>query len=160
MGASYTRVGRGTAMIALRNFCVEDALDLQRWMFSDLTIEAIRSMISDWNRGTYEGMYFEMLAIVQEKTLVGMISLYQHSADEIGIGPQVFEAHRRQGIATQAMRLAMALAKEKGYRIVSQQIRTNNEASIALHQCLDFEASGDPYRNAKGNEVVDYRKVL
>jgi len=147
-------------MIVLRNFEKGDALALQCLAYPDLTIEAIRSMISDWNRGTYEGMYFEMLAIVQEKTLVGMISLYQHSADEIGIGPQVFEAHRRQGIATQAMRLAMALAKEKGYRIVSQQIRTNNEASLALHKHLGFDASGEPYRNAKGNEVVDYRKIL
>ena len=58
------------------------------------------------------------------------------------------------------MVLAMELAHQKGYKIVSQQIRTDNTASIALHKALGFETSGAIYTNAKGNQVSIYLKSL
>ena len=55
---------------------------------------------------------------------------------------------------------ACDIAKEKGYKIVSQQIRINNMASIALHSSLGFETNGLIYTNAKGNQVLTYSKHL
>lgn len=147
-------------MIVLRSFSDADALALQRLAYPDLPIEKIKSMISEWNQKSYDGSYFEMFAIVKGEIVVGMISLYGQSAHLLGIGPEVFEAYRKQGIATEAMRLALEIAKEKGYRVVSQQIRTNNLASLALHESLGFETNGKSYINQKGNEVVIYLKAL
>ena len=50
--------------------------------------------------------------------------------------------------------------KEKGYKLVSQQIRCNNIASLALHSSLGFETDGVTYINKKGNQVVTYTKRL
>ena len=52
------------------------------------------------------------------------------------------------------------MAKEKGYKIVSQQIRVSNAASIALHKSLGFETNDIIYTNAKGNQVSIYLKSL
>ena len=57
-------------------------------------------------------------------------------------------------------KLLTKVAKEKGYKIVFQQIRTNNVASIALHSSLGFETNGLIYTNAKGNQVAIYLKSL
>ena len=58
------------------------------------------------------------------------------------------------------MIIACQKAKEKGFKIVSQQIRTNNAASIALHSSLGFETNELVYTNAKGNQVSIYLKCL
>ena len=59
----------------------------------------------------------------------------------MSIGPEVFGEYRRKGFAKEAMICACEMAKEKGFKIVSQQIRTNNAASIALHLSLGFETN-------------------
>ena len=56
--------------------------------------------------------------------------------------------------------LAMDIAKSKGYKVVMQQIRADNVASIALHNSQGFETDGYVYTNKKGNEVLIYIKVL
>ena len=62
--------------------------------------------------------------------------------------------------ADRRMRELEELSKEKGFKIVSQQIRTDNVASIALHSSLGFETNGLVYTNSKGNEVAVYLKSL
>ena len=49
---------------------------------------------------------------------------------------------------------------DKGFKIVSQEVRTNNTASIALHCSLGFETSESVFTNAKGNQVSIYLKSL
>lgn len=97
---------------------------------------------------------------MKDAEIVGMISLYQHSKSVISCGPEVFESYRRQGIAGEAMMLAMEKAKAKGYKLVSQQIRVNNTASIALHNKLGFETDGYIYKNRHGNDVQIFIKLL
>ena len=101
-----------------------------------------------------------MFAIVKDEEIVGRISLYQHSANVISCGPEIFEGYCRQGFAKEAMLLAMDIAKSSGYKVVMQQIRADNVASVALHNSLGFETDGYVYRNQKGNEVLIYIKVL
>ena len=55
---------------------------------------------------------------------------------------------------------ALDIAKKKGYKIVSQQIRINNIASLALHSSLRFETNSLIYTNSKGNQVAIYLKCL
>ena len=147
-------------MIILRNFVISDALSLQKISYSDLSVEEIESLICKWNEKQVNDKYFEIFAILLDEKIVGTISLYQHSKDVISIGPEIFEVYRQQGLAKEAMMLACSIAKEKGYKIVSQQIRTNNIASIALHSSLGFETNGSTYINGKGNQVAIYLKYL
>lgn len=147
-------------MILLRNFKKEDAPSLQQHGYSTLSIEEIESLICDWDKKQFNGKYFEMFAIVSDGEMVGTISLNQHSSEVVSIGPEVFPEYRRKGFAKEAMVFALQLAKEKGFKIVSQQIRVNNTASIALHNSLGFETNGLVYTNSKGNQVAIYLKCL
>lgn len=147
-------------MVVLRNFIKDDALILQANAFRDMSVEQIENLICEWNQKTVNSKYFEMFAIVVDKIIIGTISLYEHSGEVISIGPEVFKLYRQKGYAKEAMIYALNIAKEKGYKIVSQQIRTNNAASIALHSSLGFETNGLIYTSAKGNEVAIYLKSL
>lgn len=99
----------------------------------DASEDEITDMFRTWNIKEYEGKYFEMFAIVKDEEIVGRISLYQHSENVISCGPEIFEGYRRQGFAKEAMMLAMDIVKSKGYKVVMQQIRADNVASVALH---------------------------
>ena len=147
-------------MIFLRNFIKEDAWSLQKIRYPDLSVDQIETLICEWNQERVNDNYFEMFAVVFDKNIVGTISLYQHSSNVVSIGPEIFETYRKKGFAKEAMIHACMIAKEKGYKIVSQQIRTNNTASLALHSALGFETNGSSYTNAKGNQVAIYLKCL
>lgn len=147
-------------MISLRSFCREDAPVLCRLGYADVSVQQAREMIAAWNQKEYNSRYFEMLAILVCGEIVGMISLYQHTDAVVSIGPEVFEPYRRCGYAAEAMHLACDIAAEKGYKIVSQQIRCDNTASLALHRKLGFASDGTVYINSKGNRVSIYLKSL
>ena len=147
-------------MILLRNLKKEDASELQEYVYSDLSTEQVEALICEWNKKQFNGKYFEMYAIVSDEKIVGTISLYQHSSEVISIGPEIFCEYRRKGFAKEAMICACQMAKEKGFKIVSQQIRTNNAASIALHCSLGFETNELVFTNTKGNQVYIYLKCL
>ena len=55
---------------------------------------------------------------------------------------------------------AIKVAKERRYEIVLQQIRTDNSASIRLHEALGFEKDNNTYINRNGNEVYLYLKAI
>ena len=147
-------------MLTLRNFSTDDALILHRFAYPNMPIDKIEEMIVEWNEKRVNNKYFEMFAILNDEIIVGMISLYQHSKEVISIGPEIFSDHRRKGYGKEALSLAIGIAKVKGYKIVSQQIRTNNAASIALHTSLGFETSDRVYTNEKGNQVFIYLKSI
>ena len=147
-------------MIFLRNLKIEDASELQKYGYSGMSAEQVEALICDWGQKQFDGKYFEMFAIISDEKIVGTVSLYQHSLEVVSIGPEVFDEYRRKGFAKKAMMLACQMAKEKGFKIVSQQIRTDNAASIALHRSLGFETNGIVYTNSKGNQVSIYLKCL
>lgn len=146
--------------ITLRSITYDDVEVLQNHRYQSMTHKEIREIISQWDQKEYQGKYFEMFAIVVDEEIVGTVSLFQHSESVISCGPEVFQSYRRQGFGKEAMILAIQIAKKMGYKIVSQQIRKNNEASIALHRSIGFESNEYPYINKKGNEVFVYVKAL
>lgn len=147
-------------MITLRNFCRSDASNLKTVGYSNLTVAETEDLISEWNKKSLNDRYFEMFAIISGNDIIGTISLYRHSSEVISIGPEIFGKYRKKGFAKEAMLCACNIAREMGYKIVSQQIRTDNTASIALHSSLGFETNGLVYTNAKGNNVAIYLKSL
>lgn len=147
-------------MIVLRNFAGSDIPTLQKHRYQDLKAREIQEMIDQWNQKEHEGKYFEMFAVTDGQTLVGSISLYQHTKSVVSLGSEIFMEYRRRGYASAAIRQAFQIAKNKGYRIVLDQVRTNNTASIALHEKLGFEADGYEYKNQKGSSVYLFLKLL
>lgn len=125
-----------------------------------LSADEAASTINEWNCGSHNGFYFEMYAVQQSDTVVGMISLYGHSGSAVSIGPEIFGEYRRRGFAKRAMTEAIRIAGERGYKIVFQQVRTDNTASIRLHESLGFEKDSGVFKNRKGNDVYIYLKVI
>ena len=125
-----------------------------------MSLGEIREMFDQWEKKEFLGRYFEMFAIIKDEKIVGMISLYQLSDSMISCGPEIFMPYRKQGIGTEAMVLAMNIAKDRGYKVVLQQISLDNIASIALHNKLSFETDGYTYKNKKEHNVRVYIKLL
>ena len=147
-------------MILLRNFADDDAIEFQQKYNAKMSIDEVKMLITKWQEKEFANKYFEMFAIVNDTEMVGMISLYQHSPTVISCGPEIFECYRKRGFAENAMILAMKKAKSKGYKLVLQQIRVDNIASIALHKKLGFETDGYVYKNKKDNDVQIFIKLL
>ena len=147
-------------MVSLRNFTLDDAVEFQQKQSMNMSLDEVESLLKQWQEKEFEGKYCEMFAVINDAEIVGMISLYQHSENVISCGPEIFERYRKQGIGGEAMKLAMKIAKNKGYKLVSQQIRVNNTASIALHKKLGFETDEYIYQNQKGNHVQIFTKLL
>jgi len=147
-------------LITLRNFTVDDAIEFQQKQSVNKPLNEVISLLTKWQEKEFEGKYFEMFAVTKDKEIVGMISLYQHSENVISCGPEIFERYRKQGIGGEAMILAMKIAKNKGYKLMSQQIRVDNTASISLHKKLGFETDEYIYKNKHGNDVLIFIKLL
>ncbi|MCR5379527.1 MAG: GNAT family N-acetyltransferase [Lentisphaeria bacterium] len=147
-------------MITLRHFTKNDAELLQAHQLYGKCKEDILSLINEWKTNSYNGKYFEMFAVVNDTTVVGSISLYEHTTSVASIGVEIFADQRRHGYAADAMRLLLIHAKEKGYRIIQQQVRTDNLPSIRLHEKLSFETDGYVYVNRKGHDIILYLKAL
>ena len=125
-----------------------------------MPIKAIEKMIGDWNSLDYHGKYFEMFAIVRDEKVVGTLSLYEHSKSVVSIGIELFLGSCGKGYGTAAMSKALDICREKGYKIVYQQVRADNLASINLHRKIGFETDNYVYKNQKGQEVILFFKAL
>lgn len=148
-------------MVSLRHFIAEDIPVLQS-IYQTMTEDEIRKMLADWYTMKHDSRYFEMFAVCDGNEIVGEISLYHHSKSSISIGPTIYESFRRQGYGKQAMSLAILRARELGYRILIQQVRCDNEASIALHNSLGFELDGNGYvyKDRKGHPCYLFLMAL
>lgn len=148
------------ASVRLRRFTEADAPLLRQKQYPDADIEEIKEMIRAWNAGSDRGKRFELYAIAADGAVVGSVSLYERSRSVASVGTEVFADERRKGYAAEGMRRMLAIAKERGYRIVQDQVRADNAASIALHAKLGFETDGYIYRNAKDRPVLLYLLCL
>ena len=145
-------------MLTLRKFEAMDT-ELVASRFN-LNPDGAKDLINEWNKQTFKGKHFEMFAIISNDAVVGMISMYEHSKSVISIGPEIFEEYRRKGFAKAAMEKAISIAQRQHYAIVLQQVRINNDASIKLHESLNFEKDIAIYKNEKGNDIYLYLKSI
>ena len=147
-------------MTALRHFVPADTGTIQKHQYPDMTAGEIERMIEDWNRGVYEDRRFEMFAITEDGRITGCASLTERSQNVVSFGIEIFAEERGKGIASNAMPLLLEKAKEAGYSVVLDQVRTDNAASIRLHEAFCFETDGYVYRNKRDRDVVLYLKLL
>ena len=143
-------------MTSIRHFTERDAAIIQQKQYTEASITDIREMVAEWETYTCRGKHFEMFAITADDTIVGSVSLYEHSKSVASIGVEVYPDQRRNGYAAEGMHLIMNHARNLGYRIIQDQVQTDNMASIALHNSLEFETDGYVFKNAKGRDVLLY----
>ena len=123
------------------------------------TVEALAPMLAGSLARTHEGRYYEQFAIRVDGCMVGLASLYAHEDGTVSDGMEVFAPFRRCAFASQAMPLLMEKARQAGYRTMTAQVRTDNDASLALHQRAGF-AVERTFVNRRGNEVHALRCPL
>lgn len=121
--------------------------------------EALLPMLADSAAQSHDGRYYEQFAVRVDGCVVGVASLYAQEGEEISDGIEVFPPFRRCGFAARALSLLMDFARERGYSIMTAQVRTDNTASMSLHRSLGF-AAGVSWINRKCHEVVTFRKEL
>lgn len=147
-------------MIGLRPFTDGDAAVIREKQMPSASMDEVRGMIEAWKSKTFRGKYFEMLALTADRAVVGSVSLYGHTEKIASVGMEVFPDERGKGYAAEGMRLILEKARERGYRVILDQVRSDNAASIALHEKLGFETDGYRYKNAKDREVLIYLLCL
>ena len=129
-------------------------------LYPDMSLSEITEMIDEWNSGVFRGRAFDMFTVVSDGRIVGYVSLYEHTKTIASAGAEVIPEERRKGAASEALSLLMKYAAEKNYRIILDQVRRDNKASIRLHEKLGFESDGYVYRNQRDQEVILYMKPL
>ena len=147
-------------MITIRKFTHGDTEALQQAIYPDMSLSSISEMIDQWSTCVYCDRAFEMFAIVSDERIIGYVSLYEHSRSVASAGVEVIAEERRKGAASEAISLLMRYASEKHYRIILDQVRKDNTASIRLHEKLGFESDGYVYRNQRDQEIVLYLKPI
>ena len=147
-------------MTTLRRFVPADAQTIRQHQYPDMTVDEIERMIADWNSGVFEGRRFEMLAVTEYGRITGCASLAERSQSVASLGIEIFSEEQGKGIASNAMPHLLEAAKQAGYRAVLDQVRTDNTASIRLHEAFGFKTDGYAYRNKRDREVVLYLKLL
>ena len=147
-------------MIRLRPFTEGDVEILRQGQGQGMSPEEIRAMIAEWNAGTYRGKPFEMYAVEADGAVAGHISLLGQSRSIASVGVEILPEERRKGYAAGAVEQLLALAAQRGCRVIQNQVAADNVPGIALHEKLGFETGGYVYRNARGREVLIYVKCL
>lgn len=147
-------------MMILRDFTTDDAEKLRRLYYQNMSVEDVRDMIREWNKLEYAGKHFEMFAVVDGENIVGELSLFEHSESVVSVGIEMFSEFRGQGLSKQAVMTALKICRSRGYKIVCDQVRPDNAASIALHKSLGFESDMYIYKNQKNHDVYLFLKPL
>ena len=147
-------------MVSIRHFSDSDIDAIHTHLYPDMRADEIRDLVREWNSGSWQGKPFEMLAILNATEIVGTISLYEHSKSVASVGVEIFEPHRRKGYAYEANLLLLERARQRGYRVIQNQVGIDNAASIRLNEKLGFESDEYIYRNKKDRPVYLFLKAL
>lgn len=120
---------------------------------------SIKDLIKQWETKKYNNVYFEQFLIVYQNKLVGMISLFEHSSEEVSVGVFVDLFFRNKGIATMAYKLIEDVAKNKNYNQLTASVLDNNVPSLNFHKKLGFKEV-DRYYNKNGKLQIKFSKNL
>ena len=147
-------------MVALRAFSASDAGVIQEKLMPGASLPEVFRTIEAWDSHVHQGRHFEMYALTADGMVVGNVSLYAHTNSVASVGAEVFPEARGRGFGAEGMRRIIEIARARGYRVIQDQVRADNAASIALHEKLGFETDGYIYKNERGREVLLYLLCL
>ncbi len=147
-------------MIVLQEIELENIKALQDNLYKNKTLDELKDIISIWRTKRFNGKYFEMLGVFREGVLMGIISLAERTKSSVSLGIEIFEKFRRLGYGCSALTLGFERARQRGYSLTVNQVRTDNKASMALCEKCRLETDFYEYLNKKGNKVYLYVKQL
>lgn len=130
----------GARMIELRPVTEKNVMDFTDTSYFDMPVEERLNMIRESMQKSHEGAYFEILAVYEDDSVVGFMSLFARSAHIISISPEIKKTDRGKGYGFLGEREALQYAKHLGYTMAAASVRKDNPASIELHKKLGFEA--------------------
>lgn len=147
-------------MVSIRHFSDSDIDIIRSNQYPESSEDEIRNMVHEWNAGSYDGKFFEMFAVLHGQEIVGNISLFELSRSVASIGAEIYPAFRRLGFAYEANLLLIDHAKQLGYKVIENQVKADNIASIHLNEKLGFETDWYEYKNKRNRPVFLFLKVL
>jgi len=147
-------------MVLIRHFSDGDIDIIRSNQYPESGEDEIRKMVHEWNARSYNGKFFEMFAVLHGKEIVGNVSLFELSRSIASIGAEIYPAFRRLGFAYEANLLLIDHAKQLGYKVIQNQVRIDNIASIRLNEKLGFETDQYEYKNKKDRAIFLFLKVL
>lgn len=107
-----------------------------------------------------ERIRWPVYAIVHDSELVGHIGYHgppgvnaRRDAEAVEVGYTIFPEHRRQGLATEAVRAVIADAQARGIGRVVASVAPDNEPSLALVRRLGFVEVGRHWDEEDGDEL-------
>ena len=146
-------------MIFLRPVRCDDKALFHDTSYATMPPETMDKMLSESLAKSHNGKYFELFAVMDGNTCVGVVSLYETAPETISCGPEIKPQYRLQGYGYLAVQAALEQAKLLSYTKAVAQIRQDNAASIALHKKLGFTQCRS-YTNKKGRLVSELKKTL
>ena len=128
--------------------------------YGDMPPEAKLKMLAEsQNRRHGDGRFFEVFTLKDGEMAVGFASLYEREKGVASVGLDIREPFRRKGYATRAAEPLAALLTEKGFSVIRTHVRTDNEASLRLHEKLGFIRMGQD-KTDRGAKVIVFEKRL
>ena len=104
---------------------------------------ACKGSVADWPPGAYRGEgRYETLVAVEASEVAGFL-LFRGATDEMEIlNLAVSPRHRRAGVGTALLRVALAGAAGRGARRVFLEVRASNLPAIRFYEKIGFAATG------------------
>jgi RimJ/RimL family protein N-acetyltransferase len=115
------------------------------WVWFPQSREAVRIWAEEASRKRPENDEFHWVIESRDGAVVGSIATHDcnRRCGTFGYGINVLSTHRRNGYASDAIRVVLRYAfEELGYQKVTVEVLAFNEASISLHQRLGFQSEG------------------
>ncbi|MBQ1965860.1 MAG: tRNA adenosine(34) deaminase TadA [Clostridia bacterium] len=129
--------------IALRSFTFDDVPVLKRYLYSKRSDKSVYNIVEAWNTKILEGRYNEMFAVTVDGSVVGYVQLTEQSDGSVSLEVFIFSDYRGKTYGTQSARALLSLAKDKGYSVITAQVRSENIPSCRLCQRVGFVPVGD-----------------
>ena len=146
--------------LTLKSFEEDDLLFLSGTGYVSMSEKAKKAMLaaSQIRRHT-DGNYFEVFTLREGNDVIGFVSLYSKEPGFVSIGLDIREQYRRRGFAIRSAELIAKLLAEKGFSVIRNTVRTDNKASVLLHEKLGFTLT-DQYTTDKGRNVYVFEKAI
>lgn len=129
--------------IALRSFTVDDVPVLKRYLYSKRSDKSVYNMVEAWNSKILEGRYNERFAVTVDGSVVGYVQLTEQSDGSVSLEVFIFSDYRGKTYGTQSARALLSLAKDKGYSVITAQVRKESVPSCRLCKRVGFVPIGD-----------------
>ncbi len=146
--------------LTLKSFEEDDLLFLSGTGYGAMPEKAKQKMLSDSQTKQYaDGNYFEVFTLRDGTDVIGFVSLYSKESGFVSIGLDIRKQYRHQGYGTRSAEPIAKLLAEKGFVAIRNTVRTDNEASIRLHEKLGFDCV-DRYTTERGRDVFVFSKEI